>query len=106
MQLKKSQQKVLYCSQTPFHTACAFGQIQVAEFLLSVGASLTAADNKGHSALHVAAQQGGLATVQYLIEKGLDINIKNNGGQVVLCAFIYLFLCCHLLCNLSFNAKI
>ena len=36
------------------------------------------------SLLHVAAEEGNLDVVQYLVEQGLDVNAKDDSGFTVL----------------------
>ena len=42
-------------------------------------------DNSGSTALHLAAWNGKLEVVQYLLEKGgAEVNVKNNSGSTAL----------------------
>ncbi|WCR57690.1 MAG: Phosphocholine transferase AnkX [Wolbachia endosymbiont of Ctenocephalides felis wCfeJ] len=65
-------------NKTPFELACKNGKTEVASFLATVQ------DNRHRTALHYAAQEGNLKLVGLLIEKGADVNAKDNEGKTPL----------------------
>jgi ankyrin repeat protein len=54
------------------HSAIEFNHPEMAEFIVSVGASVSAKDYRGKTPLHYAAGMGLLSLVELLIEKGAD----------------------------------
>lgn len=68
---------------TPFLDACEAGNMEVAQLLLKYGASLKAKDYHG-KALHHAAIGGSIQMVDFLLEKGLKIDLKNESGHTPL----------------------
>lgn len=75
--------------QTPFLMACRSGP-GLLQFLVSRGADAFAVNTDGFSALHIAAANGRVATLEYLLNldfegKGkLDIEAKTNRGNTPL----------------------
>lgn len=55
-------------SQTALHAACFYGHSKTAMFLLDKGADIMATDDKGNTALHLAAMQNHLNVVNLLCE--------------------------------------
>ena len=51
------------------------------DFLFQGGASLGECDNKGNTALHLAAQEGHLGMVDWLLTCQIDVSIENNAGD-------------------------
>lgn len=67
---------------TPLHVA---PNAQLAQLLLDHGASLTLKDKKvGDTALHSAAWRGHPEVCAFLLEKGLEVNVKNRLGYTPL----------------------
>lgn len=62
---------------SPFMIACTLGDLQLAELLLSRGASIHNTDRYGNSALHLAAQHTKLNMIQFLLYRGLTANCRN-----------------------------
>ncbi len=72
---------------TPLLFAVAFGQKEVAQFLLANKADINALDNDGETPLYAAARLGKKAMVELLLAKKADVNAKdNNGGTPLLAA--------------------
>ncbi|KAH3794040.1 serine/threonine-protein kinase TNNI3K-like [Dreissena polymorpha] len=75
-------------SETPLHSACTSGRsVEMIKFLLDQpGVKANCQGKDGHTALHSACYHGHLRVVQYLLEKGADINLvahvsDQNGGS-------------------------
>lgn len=60
-----------------FYIACRNGNRAVAEFLMTQGADIEARGYFGATALHWAAGQGRLETVEWLIEEGADPSLRD-----------------------------
>jgi len=70
---------------SPLYIAAQHGRIDIITLLQSHGASLTTKNGKiGSTCLHVAAQQGQLATVIFLLKEGMDPNSKADNGYTPL----------------------
>jgi ankyrin repeat protein len=59
---------------TPLNLAAERGQLEVAAFLLKMGADPTIGDNENSQPIHLAAISGSIPIVDLLLEKGIDIN--------------------------------
>ena len=57
---------------------------QVIDILLARGATLDAADNRGRTALMIAAVQGDAATIDILLRRGADRGLKDKEGKTAL----------------------
>jgi len=74
-----------------FLWACEYGQIMIAEFLLSNGVDVNTDANTGQTALHCAVIGGQFETVKLLLARGASVEEKNiyGGdalGQALWCA--------------------
>lgn len=70
---------------TPFMTACAFGHLELAKFLVTKGADVKYANPDGYQATHVAAFNGYLDPVTYCVEAhGCDLYQEDNYGYDVI----------------------
>lgn len=63
---------------TPLHWAASSGHTDIAEFLISEGADLTAMSAYGETPLHWAARERRFKVAELLIAKGADVNARNN----------------------------
>ncbi|XP_040921857.1 transient receptor potential cation channel subfamily A member 1b [Toxotes jaculatrix] len=72
--------------QTPLHRATIFDHIELAEYLISLGADLNSTDCKGNSPLLLATSCGAWRTVSLLLSKGANVNVKDRCG----CNFLHL----------------
>ena len=57
---------------------------RVADLLLAHGAALDAADNRGRTALMIAASLGDAATADILMRRGADRALKDKDGKTAL----------------------
>lgn len=64
----------------PIHIAAIRGSIDEISTLLNNGAEIDAAGEHGYTALHDAVEQGHFKVVEFLLQRGASITIKNNDG--------------------------
>ena len=75
---------------TPLHIASENGQLEITKLLLAKGSDVNAIDDRGFSALSLAAQPqsyrnvGSEELLKVLMESGADLGIKNSHGQTPL----------------------
>jgi serine/threonine-protein phosphatase 6 regulatory ankyrin repeat subunit B len=70
---------------TPVFTAVREGKWESLKCLVEVcGSNLHTVDKEGWTLLHLAASKGRLEMVQYLVQKGLSANVKDNLGFTAL----------------------
>jgi ankyrin repeat protein/uncharacterized glyoxalase superfamily protein PhnB len=67
-----------------FHSACAQGRIEIAEFLLDKGVDIASGAVTGQTGLHIAAHAGQLEMVKVLLERKAPLEVKNMYGGTVL----------------------
>ncbi|KAM9331854.1 transient receptor potential cation channel subfamily A member 1b [Pholidichthys leucotaenia] len=72
--------------QTPLHRATIFDHMELAEYLISLGADLNKSDCKGNSPLLLATSCGAWKTVALLLSKGANVNVIDKCG----CNFLHL----------------
>ena len=68
---------------TPLHTACVHGQLDVVIFLTcEIGCDPNITNSEGMSCFHLAAWHGHLPLVRYLVEEmGADVNLEDEHGR-------------------------
>eukprot|EP00004_Rigifila_ramosa_P022912 TRINITY_DN635_c0_g1_i4.p1 TRINITY_DN635_c0_g1~~TRINITY_DN635_c0_g1_i4.p1 ORF type:complete len:215 (+),score=57.03 TRINITY_DN635_c0_g1_i4:38-646(+) len=64
--------------QTALHTVAQTGNVELARYLLSIGADVNQRDEFRRSPLHFAAAFGHHALVRLFCEKGANVNLKDN----------------------------
>ena len=69
--------------QTLLHGSVYYGNVEMAQWLLSLGADVSAADEDGFTPLHRAVTKD-LATAKSLYEAGADINARSKEGKTIL----------------------
>ena len=62
---------------TALHVAAQYGRLDMVRYLVKKGASFSARDNHGGTALHYAAE-GHLDVVRYLVENGADVHARDT----------------------------
>ncbi len=62
----------------PWFGAARIGDLQAMETQLTAGAAVDQASSAGTTALHVAALNGNVKVVRWLLEKGADVNRLDN----------------------------
>lgn len=67
--------------KTPLVLALENGHLEVARFLIAMGATLDDADEAGRTPLHVAAQQGFGELVEVLVREGANPALKTRKGR-------------------------
>ncbi|CAF3679720.1 unnamed protein product, partial [Rotaria sordida] len=65
---------------TPLHIAAHYGNLEVAQLLISRGADVNYAASQNITPLHVASKWGKANIVQLLLEKGAQIDVKTKDG--------------------------
>ena len=65
---------------TPLHYACAKGHLEVAQFLVANGAIVDSLSVGNTTPLMMAVQSGNEQLVKFLLDKGADLQLKNNNG--------------------------
>jgi uncharacterized protein len=65
----------------PLHQAATFGQLDVMERLVALGANINAQQSNGATPLHDSAGMGELAAVRWLLEQGADPNRTDRLGR-------------------------
>ncbi|XP_053715593.1 transient receptor potential cation channel subfamily A member 1b [Synchiropus splendidus] len=71
--------------QTPLHRATIFDHMELAEYLISLGADLDDVDCKGNTPLLVATNCGAWRTVALLLTRGADVSVTDIFG----CNFLH-----------------
>ncbi|XP_077410170.1 transient receptor potential cation channel subfamily A member 1b isoform X2 [Vanacampus margaritifer] len=72
--------------QTPLHKATIFDHIDLAEYLISLGADVNLVDCKGNPPLLLATSCGAWRSVALLLSKGVNVNLTDKFG----CNFLHL----------------
>ncbi len=67
---------------TPLHFAAHYGNLRMAEFLISKGADIHARDEFGWTPLHWGTRAGHLEIVKFLVSVGSDVYTKVNTGRI------------------------
>ena len=55
------------------------GDLDIVKLFVAARINVNAKNSKGFTALHAAANEGHLAVVQFLVEKGADVNSDHDG---------------------------
>ena len=63
---------------TPLHVACRCGHLELAQWLVGEGASMTATNAAGETPLHDACFHGGVALVEWLLDQPADSTTAAN----------------------------
>ncbi|XP_057681142.1 transient receptor potential cation channel subfamily A member 1b [Corythoichthys intestinalis] len=72
--------------QTPLHKATIFDHVDLAEYLISLGADVDSVDCKGNPPLLLATSCGAWRTLALLLSKGADVSLTDRFG----CNFLHL----------------
>ncbi|KAL2082558.1 hypothetical protein ACEWY4_022376 [Coilia grayii] len=70
--------------KTPLMTACAYGNYEVAQFLVKLGADVNAKDNFNWTPLHHACHAGQLDILELLVEAGAQVDTPALNGATPL----------------------
>ena len=65
---------------TPLHYACAKGQLEVSQFLIANGAIVDSMSLGNTTPLMMAVQSGNEQVVKLLLDKGADLQLRNQQG--------------------------
>ena len=82
-QRKLSEKHRDFIGNTPLHTACVHGQLDVVKLLTrEIGCDPNNTNSEGLSCLHLAARYGHLPLVKYLVEEvGSDMTLEDDLGR-------------------------
>lgn len=72
--------KIDHIGWTPLHYACAKGNLEVAQYLISNGAIIDSLSPSNTTPLMMAVQSGNEQLVKLLLEKGADLQTRNSLG--------------------------
>ncbi|XP_029019226.1 myotrophin [Betta splendens] len=72
--------RTLEGGRKPLHYAADAGEVEVVDFLISMGADVNAPDKHGITPLMAACYEDHFACVKVLLEKGADKNQKGPDG--------------------------
>uniref|UniRef100_L2GDQ2 Nacht and ankyrin domain protein n=1 Tax=Colletotrichum fructicola (strain Nara gc5) TaxID=1213859 RepID=L2GDQ2_COLFN len=72
------------CDVSPLKLALRCGAEEISKVLLEKGANLNITDDRGHTALHVAAQKGCVKLVETIVDMGADISCTDLQGSTPL----------------------
>ena len=70
-------------NSTPLFNACEEGSLDAVKFLAERGAAIKTFD-KRETVLHVACKNNNLPLVEYLLQNGFDINVRNSDNRTPL----------------------
>ncbi|KAH9239327.1 hypothetical protein K456DRAFT_1861461, partial [Colletotrichum gloeosporioides 23] len=74
-----------YRGRTPLHLAISLANIPIiSTILVEKGAKINSTDERGLTALHVAAQKGSLKAVKNFVQLGADIHCTDHKGRTPL----------------------
>ena len=73
-----------YARESLLYIACQFGYTDMAQMLISLGASVLFQSDNGRSPLHGAAYSGSLPCLELLLEKDADISVSDLSGDTPL----------------------
>jgi ankyrin repeat protein len=82
--VKQKNAMVDHIGWTPLHYACTKGQLEVAQFLISNGATVDSRSLNGTTPLMMAVQSGNEQLVKFLLDNGADLQAKNNLGMTAI----------------------
>lgn len=87
MKHAKNLQRTDASGRTLVHFAACNRNPELLKLILQQGLDLHQVDNEGNSPLHsAAASYGNFKTAEFLIESGVDVNVKNKKGETPLFA--------------------
>ncbi|XP_044151009.1 transient receptor potential cation channel subfamily A member 1 isoform X1 [Bufo gargarizans] len=68
-------------NETPLHKSCLFDHVDLAEYLLSLGANIDSVDNEMRTPLLMATSCSSWKIVNLLLEKEADVKLTDNFGR-------------------------
>lgn len=74
----------LYAHESLLYIACQFGYTEMAQMLISLGASVVLQSDNGRSPMHGAAYSGSLPCLELLLQKDADISVSDLSGDTPL----------------------
>jgi len=70
--------------RTALHAAARNGHLEIVQYLVGQGASVSSTDAAGATPLHAAVESGNLEIVRLLVSKGASVNAKDSSGETPL----------------------
>ena len=70
--------------RTALHAAARNGHLEIVQYLVGQGASVSSTDAAGATPLHAAVESGNLEIVRLLVSKGANVNAKDSSGETPL----------------------
>nr|BCR37381.1 transient receptor potential cation channel subfamily A member 1 isoform 277V [Buergeria japonica] len=68
-------------NETPLHKSCLFDHVELAEYLISMGANIDSVDNEMRTPLLLATSCSAWKIVNLLLEKGANLKLVDNYGR-------------------------
>nr|BCR37383.1 transient receptor potential cation channel subfamily A member 1 isoform 277V [Buergeria buergeri] len=68
-------------NETPLHKSCLFDHVDLAEYLISMGANIDSVDNEMRTPLLLATSCSAWKIVNLLLEKGANLKLVDNYGR-------------------------
>ncbi|MBU3617445.1 ankyrin repeat domain-containing protein [Polynucleobacter sp. JS-Polo-80-F4] len=82
--------KIDHIGWTPLHYACAKGNLEIAQYLITNGAIIDSVSPSNTTPLMMAVQSGNEQLVKLLLDKGADLQLRNSLGLTAIdIAYIY-----------------
>ncbi|KAF4833518.1 Ankyrin-1 [Colletotrichum siamense] len=72
------------CDVSPLQLALRLGTEEISAILIEKGANINSTDDRGLTALHIAAQKGSLKAVKKFVQLGADIHCTDHKGRTPL----------------------
>ncbi|KAM0351145.1 hypothetical protein ACHAPU_002929 [Fusarium lateritium] len=82
--LQRNPDIVMHSEWTPLLLSAAYGNVELARFLIANGANIFATRDQGNTPLHVCASVGHQAVGRLLIENGANIEARTRAGYTPL----------------------
>ena len=73
----------------PLHKVAWFGDVELANRLLDLGAQVDARNFGGNTPLHLAAFRGHMAMIRLLLTRGADVDALDGGGRTALFGAVF-----------------
>lgn len=65
----------------PLHIVASNGNVDMAKYLLDIGANINATAKMGHTPLYLSSMNGRTEMVKYLFDNGANVHIRHSSGR-------------------------